>query len=108
MSINFAAANMAGYNNPKIEVFSAISSEAGDSLAQYPSKSEILNCLSRGSVPVIMLRYDTSRYLLLLSDWDNSEAGAVINFFTPGGTSSSTKIGIIYPENGSKPVLIIE
>ena len=108
MAINFEAANMAGYNNPKIEVFGAVLAEEGKSLTQYPSESVILNCLSRGSLPVIVLRYTTAGYLLLLSDWDDTETGTAMAFSTIASTSGSTKIKIDYPDNGGAPHVAIE
>ena len=54
MTINFAAANMAGYNNPQIEVFRAVLNNS-DELVQYPSKTDILNCINRGALPFILL-----------------------------------------------------
>ena len=110
MAITFAAANMAGYNNPQIEVFTAVLAETGTSLTQYPDKSIILNCLSRGSIPVIILHaFDTMGYLLLLSDWDTSGIGTTIAFCTPAGTAGSTKINITYPDNDiGVPTVVIE
>ena len=110
MAINFEAANMAGYNNPKIEVFNAVLGDAGGvaSLTQYPDKSIILNCLSRGSIPVIILRYYTTGYHLLLSDWDDSETGTSINFCTLASAQGSTKITIVYPDSGNPPLVRIE
>ena len=54
MAINFEAANMAGYNNPKIEVFTA---HANEDLVidSAPLKSDILQCLNRGGIPFILL-----------------------------------------------------
>ena len=108
MAINFAAANMAGYNNPQIEVFTVIPTEDGTSLEQYPDESIILNCINRGSLPVIMLRLTTAGYLLLLSDWDAGNTGTTIVFSTPSGISGSTTFQIIYPDNGGTPLLQFE
>ena len=110
MAVNFEAANMAGYNTPKIEVFKAVLAETGISLAQYPDKSIILNCISRGSIPVIILQFGTAGYLLILSDWDTGDTGsATIIFSTLAGFSSSTKIEITYPEtDADKPTVVIE
>ena len=110
MAINFEAANMAGYNNPKIEVFRAVLGDAGGapSLTQYPDKSIILNCLSRGSIPVIILSFITSGFILLLSNWDTTETGTSIIFSTPAGTASSTKIEITYPDSDNPPSVIVE
>ena len=54
MSINFEAANMAGYNNPKIEVFTAHANENLE-IDSAPIKSDILQCLNRGRIPFIQL-----------------------------------------------------
>ena len=108
MSINFEAANMAGYNNPKIEVFKAVPNNEGTSLDSYPAKSIILNCLSRGSFPVIMLSVGTAGYVLPLSDWDTNETGSSINFSTLAGDSTSTKILIRYPDDDTPPSITTE
>lgn len=68
MAINFEAANMAGYNNPKIEVFEAALGESG--VEKFPKKSVILDCINRGSVPFILVTFGSSRqpaYLLPFS-----------------------------------------
>lgn len=54
MAINFEAANMVGYNNPKIEVFKAILNYETNAITEAPSKTEIIRCLNRGSIPAIM------------------------------------------------------
>ena len=54
MAINFEAANMAGYNNPKIEVFKAIIDYTTNAITEAPRKTEIIRCLRRGSIPAIM------------------------------------------------------
>ena len=108
MAINFEAANMAGYNNPQIEVFKAVPNNDGTGFNSYPDASIILNCLSRGSFPVIMLSVGTAGYLLPFSDWDTNEIGTTMIFSTLAGTSSSTKIQIIYPDNGGTPTIKIE
>ena len=55
MAINFEAANMAGYNNPKIEVFKAVMNPGTDAITSAPSKTEIKSCLNRGAIPLILL-----------------------------------------------------
>ena len=54
MAINFAAANMAGYNNPQIEVFAAHANKNLE-IESAPTKSDILQCLNRGCIPFIQL-----------------------------------------------------
>ena len=110
MAINFEAANMAGYNNPKIEVFKAALDENGAALAQYPNKDTILNCISRGSIPVILLHVETAGFILPLSDWDTGVNGrASLVFSTIASDPEATKIKIIYPEEDKdEPSVIIK
>ena len=54
MAINFEAANMAGYNNPKIEVFPAALTDEGE-LRDAPPASIIVDCINRGSIPFLSL-----------------------------------------------------
>ena len=110
MAINFEAANMAGYNNPKIEVFTAVLSETGAALTQYPNKDTILNCISRGSIPVILLHVATAGYMLPLSDWDTGvNGGTSLIFSTIASDPEDAKLKITYPENDKdKPAVTIK
>ena len=55
MAINFEAANMAGYNNPKIEVFKANMDITTHIISDAPNKQEIIRCLRRGSIPALLV-----------------------------------------------------
>lgn len=85
MSINFEAANMAGYNNPKIEVFKAALAEDGQTLAQYPNKAAIKAAINRGSLPFILLKLPTpgAGCVLPLHSW-TPEVGDHIIFCLAG------------------------
>ena len=82
MAINFEAANMAGYNNPKIEVFRAALAEDGQTLAQYPTKADITAAVSRGSIPFILLNTAGGgpQYLLIIHNVVPVEESVAINF----------------------------
>ena len=67
MAINFEAANMVGYNNPKIEVFKAALAEDGGALAQYPDKVTIMAAINRGSIPFILLNNSAAGQQCLLT-----------------------------------------
>ena len=54
MAINFEAANMAGYNNPSIVVFSASLGDDGN-LSNFPDKTDIVSALARGALPFLMV-----------------------------------------------------
>lgn len=85
MAINFEAANMAGYNNPKIEVFKAAIDLATNKISDAPRKSEIISCLRRGSIPAIMLTAldGSENSLLWLYTWVSENAGDSIYFSNP-------------------------
>ena len=88
MAINFEAANMAGYNNPQIEVFKAIINFETYAITEAPSKAEIINCLSRGAIPAIICASPNGSegYLLWLSNWTADNVGDMITFITIGLT----------------------
>ena len=82
MAINFEAANMAGYNNPKIEVFKAIIDSTTNAISGAPSRTEIMRCLQRGSIPAIMcVSPDGSMVNLLWAyTWATTGEGDTIMF----------------------------
>ena len=82
MAINFEAANMAGYNNPKIEVFKATIDLENIKITDAPSKTEILRCLRRGSIPAIMQTTPdgSESNMLWLCTWATTEEGDSIYF----------------------------
>ena len=104
MAINFEAANMAGYNNPRIEVFKARVNPETSALVSYPSKSGIIKCLNRGSLPVLVLTAagTDAGYVLSLHSWSASEAGTSIIF-----CDASAIVGehaVMYSPNSDTPV----
>ena len=54
MAINFAAANMAGWNHPQIEVF-MLTLNADGEIVGAPSQSVLSDCINRGSVPFLRI-----------------------------------------------------
>ena len=82
MAINFEAANMAGYNNPKIEVFKAVLAEDMKTLAQYPAKVTIMAAINRGSIPFILLNASVVGQQCMLTLHDMALVGdsAAMNF----------------------------
>ena len=83
MDINFEAANMAGYNNPRIEVFKAHANEALE-IDSAPIKSDILQCLNRGCIPMILLSTNNevlpNTTLLFLFAGAQGESTPVLSF----------------------------
>lgn len=103
MAINFEAANMAGYNNPKIEVFNSIADLETNTISDAPSKTEIIRCLRRGSIPAILLTYTydggSEAHLLYVDYWIQDAGEDTISFH------SASSLVITYNPDGEQPVL---
>ena len=86
MAINFEAANMAGYNNPKIEVFKATVDIENIKIIDAPRKAEIIRCLQRGSIPALLQTTPdgSESNLLWLGTWATTEEGDSIYFSNRG------------------------
>ena len=105
MAINFEAANMAGYNNPKIEVFKATLAEDGQTLAQYPAKAAIMAAVNRGSIPLILFNITapaSQQCLLILHDVMPVEDSVAINFTAASLTAGDHTI-VYTPEPNGVP-----
>ena len=100
MDINFEAATMAGYNNPKIEVFKAIIDLDSNTISDAPIKTEIIRCLQRGSIPAIMATTPdgSESNLLWLYTWATTAEGDSIYF-------SNLAYIIAYTPDSNIPVL---
>ena len=98
MAINFEAANMAGYNNPKIEVFKVIMDTATHIISDAPNKQEIIRCLRRGSIPALaVFTPDGSEmYILWMNAYVDSE-GVTIGF-------GESNFQIAYTPDGEQPI----
>ena len=113
MAINFEAANMAGYNNPKIEVFKATSNENNEILTA-PTKSNILGCLKRGCTPFILLTFAyeglLEHYLFTFAASRETEGRTLITFTvicSYQGASDRTTLSLVYgPSDDSLPSMV--
>ena len=107
MAINFEAANMAGYNNPRIEVFRATLAEDGQNLAQYPAKAAIMAAVNRGSIPFILLNIPAAlqQCLLILHDVMPVENSVAINF-TAASLSAGDHTIVYTPEPDGVPLYV--
>ena len=97
MAINFEAANMAGYNNPKMEVFKTVLNPETSVLVSYPKKSVIVGCLNRGSVPFLILTTPEGGLAQLLTLYNCAD---VEGEYTISFSSASRALGdhvITYP-----------
>ena len=100
MAINFEAANMAGYNNPKIEVFEAVADSGTLAVASAPSKTELIRCMHRGSIPAIMMTFadGSAGHLQWLVMWTMTDRDYSI-FFSNG------PYVLFYPAGSERPQL---
>ena len=100
MAINFEAANMAGYNNPKIEVFKITMDTETNKISDAPRKAEIIRCLRRGSIPALMQTTPdgSESNLLWLSTWTTTAEGDSIYFVSLAYT-------IVYLPDSDSPMV---
>lgn len=103
MAINFEAANMAGYNNPKIEVFKAAANLETNTFISAPSKSKIFRCLTRGSIPAILLTYTydggSEAHMLYVDHCIQEAEGDTLSF------RSALSLVITYTPDSEQPTL---
>ena len=100
MAINFEAANMAGYNNPKIEVFKVVADLTTNAITSAPSKTEVINCLSRGAIPLILISYPVGStvYVLWIHSVMLEGTGETIYF-------SNGSLVVSYSPDSEQPIL---
>lgn len=101
MAINFEAANMAGYNNPKIEVFKTVVNPDNDTIISAPSKTDVLKGLNRGVIPLMLLTYPDGAdvFVLRLHFMASIEAeGDTIQF-------EDSTTAIIYSPGSEQPTM---
>ena len=100
MAINFEAANMAGYNNPQIEVFKMVINPDNDTTISAPSKTEIKSSINRGSIPLMLLTYPDGSimYVLWISVVMPSAEGDTIQF-------GNGALVILYSPDSEQPTM---
>ena len=98
MAFNFEAANMVGYNNPKIEVFKASVDSNTLAVTSAPSKTELIKCMHRGSLPAIMTTYtdESAGFLQWLVMWTFNGSDYTIFF-------SNAAYVLVYSPNSEQP-----
>ena len=103
MAINFEAANMAGYNNPKIEVFEAVLNEQNE-LIQKPRKTDILNCINRGSLPFILLFMTNGNAFIPLPLSVITEYGGAATIVFRSTSKTGGEYTVLYPQTADAAV----
>ena len=98
MAINFEAANMAGYNNPKIEVFTVVTND-GNIITSAPTKTEIYNSITRGSIPFVLLNTAGGHIFCVLSSITGDPEKNLYLAFT------SADVGLTYLEDAELPII---
>ena len=99
MAINFEAANMAGYNNPRFTVLKA-EAEALGALISYPSYEEVTGLIASGVIPLLAVRTPggtdpaVEHILALAALYDNGP----IAFSSPVAT-------VVYDPEGGAPAI---
>ena len=112
MAINFEAANMAGYNNPKIEVFTLTLNNDSE-IAEAPNQSVLSDCINRGSVPFLRITTTdhNTMYILPITYIQQQTNGPEFCFstVTKGGTATSVAPSVTavnYPSEGAPQLFV--
>ena len=104
MAINFEAANMAGYNNPKIEVFKVALDATGTKVNEAPSFATISNTLKSGFLPVLYATLATTGNSVAVPFTAiNSEGNYLFScVFQVSTTPAPVMISIMYLKNAGQ------
>ena len=107
MAINFEAANMAGYNNPSVQVLPVTTalSDKGVQVVDAPSYSAITNILKSGCMPVLFAALPTGDKAILPIAGINHEGLYIFSSAasTSNAPNSEILISIIFGENFERP-----
>ena len=103
MSINFEAANMAGYNNPKVQVFPVTVQVAGSQdiiVVGAPSYSTFTNIIKSGYMPTLFATLPTGDRAVLPLTAINNEGVYVFSAAMRTSTAANSEklISILYGE----------
>ena len=112
MAINFEAANMAGYNNPQVQVFPVTVNVGGPEIAVVgaPSYSTITNIIKSGYIPVLFAALTTGDRAVLPLTAINNEGHYIFSATGPTSTGSNSEqlISIMFGENVEQPIFRIK
>lgn len=108
MSINFEAANMAGYNNPKTQVFPVTVELAGDQgiiVVGAPSYSTFTNIIKSGYMPTLFATLPTGDRAVLPLTAINNDGVYIFSAAIRTSTSANSEklISILYGEHFTAP-----
>ena len=116
MAINFAAANMAGYNNPEVKVIPILAeAKGGLTLINPPSYADISNICRSGAYPVLHIHITnanlTMAYIIPLSHYKYDGSKGMFSFctilhdgdFKEGGRPMA--LAVIFREGEAAPVI---
>ena len=108
MSINFEAANMAGYNNPEMYIFRVTVNMVGSGaeVVGAPSYSAITNIIKSGYIPVFFVTLSTGDRAVLHLTAINNEGNYIFSAAGPTSSAANSEllISIIFGERYEQPV----
>ena len=109
MSINFEAANMAGYNNPPVQVLKVTTKVAGGGINvdNAPSYSAITNIVKSGCMPVLFVALPTGDKAVLPFAAITHEGEYIFSAAASTSTAPNSEqlISIIFGENFERPAI---
>ena len=109
MATNFEAANMAGYNNPKIEIVTFLLNAAGDTETR-PTYETISKILKRGTIPFLSIPDPSggAGQVLPLSYYNSSLGVITFSVITQTGATESDTMSFIsvkFTHGADAPIL---
>ena len=108
MAINFAAANMAGYNNPEVQVFPVTVQSVSNGIKVFgaPSYSTITNIIKSGYMPTLFATLPTGDKAVLPLTAINHTGTYIFSAAIRTSTAANSEqlLSILYGENFDSPV----
>lgn len=110
MSINFEAANMAGYNNPEMYIFpvTVTAGGAGIEVVGAPSYSTLTNIIKSGYIPVLFASLPTGDRAVLPLTAITNEEQYIFSIATATSTTPNSEqlISIIFGAAFEHPIFL--
>lgn len=109
MAINFEAANMAGYNNPEVQVLRVTINSTGTKVLTAPNFATISNISKSGLLPVLYVTNDSGNSIIVPITSISAEGDYIFSrvFQATPPTSSFSVITIIYLKGSNNIPIII-
>lgn len=108
MSINFEAANMAGYNNPDVCILRAAIDAKGSEVLSAPSFATINNLVKSGFMPVVYVTIAGGDSIVMPLAATSAAGDYIFScVYITGSTSDLLMAALLFSQNSDNPAIII-